>query len=427
VGKPIVSGKAFKSTASWGARLMTDPLRMSLGGTVDEERGTVAEALRRGADMIQLNRLLFQLSRQSVDTYSVWRSDDSVGLQASGTAFTLQMDPGLLQQSQSRLLSTEFDAYRRRVNAEFEALPEDVQSAFGEGSGKKAPKDPAERLKFQAHERALHREYYHKMRPIYYNAGYSDPANQFLKDIKPATLLGKNVAGGLHPKYIDALNGLAGLLNSWKPGSADEIGRQLHDLGGFVPRYIAGTSVMSNHAFGLAVDIDPAWNPHVKDPTVIAVIKDVTGYDFGEPIVAMESGIPDVDRVAQINARVQDASDRFRNWLRRALDVYNSRSSVDKYTEIDNARIQRLLRVVKMPDLVEWSKHGVQTIPLLLAAAMAKLGFRWGADYQHSKDVMHFELLVGKEIPPDSPPRTFEQLLPGGGGTSLMASRRRTN
>jgi hypothetical protein len=46
----------------------------------------------------------------------------------------------------------------------------------------------------------------------------------------------------------------------------------------------------------------------------------------------------------------------------------------------------------------EWSKHGIQTIPAFLAAALAKIGFRWGQDYRRSKDAMHFELVAEEEF-----------------------------
>src|SRR5205823_13084081 len=84
------------------------------------------------------------------------------------------------------------------------------------------------------------------------------------------------------------------------------------------------TPALSNHAFGLAVDIDSPWNPHIKDREVIEVLKEITGYDFGEYFVNRSEAIPSLDWAAQIHMRERDASNRLQDWLRRYLPIYKS-------------------------------------------------------------------------------------------------------
>ena len=74
-------------------------------------------------------------------------------------------------------------------------------------------------------------------------------------------------------------------------------------------------------------------------------------------------------------------------------------------------RLQVLLKFHTMTELEGWADRGIQTIPIELAAAMAQLGFRWGAMYEHTKDVMHFELLAATVIKPDSGHRPLEEML----------------
>ena len=84
---------------------------------------------------------------------------------------------------------------------------------------------------------------------------------------------------------------------------------------------------------------------------------------------------------------------------------------LDAATALEIERVQVLLKFHRMAELEAWADRGIQTIPIELAAAMAQLGFRWGAMYEHTKDVMHFELLATDVVKPDSARRPLEELL----------------
>jgi serine/threonine protein kinase len=104
------------------------------------------------------------------------------------------------------------------------------------------------------------------------------------------------------PAYMspEQLSGLERLLDSWSPGLAARTARELKEMGaGFVPRSIAPKQgakskvpQLSFHAFGMAVDIDAQRNPHIKDRDVIDALKQVTGYDFGAPLVESSRSRP---------------------------------------------------------------------------------------------------------------------------------------
>jgi hypothetical protein len=275
--------KGFKRSAPLGARLLGDSLRLSVALGFNEERATIQEALSLGASEFQVFDLLFKIrqarspSSQDLSVTGVhsWRVQPTDQTHYFTQELEIRLDPELTAKALGHLVSSEVRAYRQRVSREFKGLPDHVREAFGDPNNDK--KD--------------HEVYYFEMRPIYYAAGYYNPAKQFLKDIQPVSFLDYNVAGGLHQDFIEKLSGFESLVNSWKPGLSETIkkaiqagtnkkGVVLSSLGGFVPRGIAAKQgsgrkgfFLSNHAFGLAVDINSQWNPHIKDRDVIDVLK----------------------------------------------------------------------------------------------------------------------------------------------------------
>src|SRR5262249_31787325 len=93
----------------------------------------------------------------------------------------------------------------------------------------------------------------------------------------------------------------------------------------------------------------------------------------------------------------------------------------DPVTRENLDRLWVILQHHPIQEVRQWARHGIQTVPLYLAAALVKLGYRWGQTYEGSKDAMHFELLardeyrkgvlVGKGVlKPDAAPRPLEDL-----------------
>jgi hypothetical protein len=394
---------------------LVDPLPVSvvLDGP-EMEKALIMEALNRGAGTLQLFRTLkawrAQRQRRHPRTvFGLMASDDILG-------------SGLAGQADGFLVSQCREDYDRTLRDEFSSLPLDVQLSFT----------------YEKHEAFA---YYCQMRPVFYGAGYNDPCGTIFLKIGSAEFLGHDVEGGLHELYRKRLAGLERELDSWSPGLAQRVSARIKGVGGFVPRYIAPkqghrqTAYLSNHAFGLAVDIDSDWNPHIKDQEVIDVLKEITGYDFGQVLVPKEKGIPEMDRIAQTHARVREASECLRAWLNRYLPLYEAEKrkantptsflpdpAADPVCEgpsEQSKQIFRLLNYHKLAELKLWAAKGIETIPLELAAAMAKLGFRWGGQYEHSKDIMHFELGSKDVLATDREPRSLEDGLFAGNEFAL--------
>ena len=394
---------------------LVDPLPVSeVLDSPEMEKALVMEALNRGAGTLQLFRTLktwrTQRQRRHPRTVFGLLFDDLVGSDFIALAETV-----LVRQCR--------EDYDRMLRDEFSSLPDDVQDSFA----------------YEKHEPFA---YYCQLRPVFYRAGYDDPYATIFSKIKPATFLGHEVEGGLHEVFRNRLEGLERKLDSWSTGLARRVSRQIKDVGGFVPRYIAPkpgepkrAPSLSNHAFGLAIDIDPVWNPQIAGKEVIGLLREITGYDFGEVLIPEKDGITEVDRIAQTHQAIHEASDRLRAFLNRYLPLYEAevqKAVAPPYSPADPGAakiciepskelgpIARLAESRGVPELRKWAANGIESIPLELAAAMAELHFGWGGCYRRSKDIMHFELDAKDALAPDQEPRSLEDGLFGGNEFAL--------
>jgi hypothetical protein len=141
--------------------------------------------------------------------------------------------------------------------------------------------------------------------------------------------------------------------------------------GGFCPRYVAGSTTLSGHAFGLAVDIDNIENPRIVGADIIPLLNEA---------VKRQSGL-DYDFGSQFLERLQN------------------------YRILDNRQQDRDLQILKLlkakrdrNKLDSWAQIGIVNLPIELVAAFyvafsGDPNFLWGgSDYHDSKDFMHFEL-----------------------------------
>lgn len=310
-----------------------------------------------------------------------------------------------------------WQTYQREVEAEFNSLGA-VRFYFADPEKDDAG-DPANRL-------SNNREFYKVMRPVYYNLGYTHPAGSIFDKIKDFTIFQHKVGCGLHEKFIDFLKDLRDSYPSLAAFDFD-------NSGGFVPRNIAGSEQISNHAFGLALDLKPESNPRIATKEAIeelnAVVKDEGGgdFDFGE-LPGGPNATP-----GQMDSDSRRASEAVGCWLDEHLPKY--KLLVEKLAkggdeakkaqkEMDGDRDLRRLKTINksfsVKQLETWRQNGIYTLPFSLVISMQSLasshkysgvGFRYGGNYNHSKDYMHFEMQYSKVIPPDSKQRSLTDLL----------------
>jgi len=385
---------------------LVEPLRLDVSPEKTREWDEVlmTEALYRGASEFDIVwRLERRLAREQSQVVPL--GFDPLGLPA---------DTSVLRQVSAEL--------KERAERELRSFPDWVQESFKfdmkvkeeEAKAKRRPPEPA----------WPPLEYYILMRGVLYQHGYDDPAEAVFRRITSAKLLDRPIECGVHHLVKDRLSNLEPLLESWQPGLAAQTAKQIKRASGFVPRFIArrqgqkGPASLSYHSFGLAIDIDFAWNPHIKDRDVIAAIREATGYDFGKPFIETEQSIEKAERIRQIHAEATRASDALKAWLCKWLPVYKelyaeiekreraARASLPDLVDPETYRNLQLLATVtkfhKVKELETWAQHGVLSLPIAFVAAMAELGFRWGGEYEGSKDTMHFELLPHQVLPPDT-------------------------
>jgi hypothetical protein len=420
--------------------LTTDLSSLGQGGRISE-RDLARVAVRRGAEPGQVFDLLWK-----------WRQARG-GLKRANRA----LDPAFKAPSHHRSLGLvlrdefadvaadwdtpiatdmirwEHQRCRLAALSEFEALPGLVRQSFGAlHEPKKTPTPKQAQAIESAHNKAA--EKYVHMRALYYVFGYSDPP-KFLNTIQVARVLDHDVEYGVDRKFAERLALLSDAIVKRDPSLKGHFPAVIKSAIGLQLRPIAGESkpTISNPAFGLAVDLDATTNPMIKDRAVIAVLNSVVGepsFDFGRFAVDPKENPHLVTETAY--ARLREASLRVQDWLKHHLyDVKLSlpeepeacRDSQSREVADDNVRKMRVLTSrVPWKELEAWSRHGILTIPLALVLAMRKdLNLQWGGEYNHSKDVMHFELSYWDIIPRDEgleafpkgkPCRPLEALFP---------------
>jgi hypothetical protein len=274
--------------------------------------GYLLEALDRGASRLDL------MLRAETTINGYYHNQARFG-------FGLQLQYGSLPGS-SVFVDTAYRHFRNKIVTEFASLDKFVQRSF----------DFDGKLRSKAHSADMVADvamnYYATTRIDYYVAGYDDPA-AIIGKITPATFLGHNVVGGLHPTFIAKIPGIEKALQDDFPEALKVARDGITEIAGFVPRKQRGSvDALSNHAAGLAVDIDPDFNPDMAKLQInkkknaerveeILILKQITGYDFSRDALRGANGPEAVEKTWR---EQKAASDRLRLWLQTwmAYDDY---------------------------------------------------------------------------------------------------------
>lgn len=296
-------------------------------------------------------------------------------------------------------------AFEADVAAEYAGLSPAAKPSFGIGKGEPYS-SPLE--KYQA------------LRAAYYREGWTHPKRDIFDHIVEAEILGEPIIGGVHQLMVPVLEQMAGQLS---PEVIRAFAAGTLKVGGFVPRFIAGTDRLSNHAFGLALDIDPVRNPHLKGKGDIAAFERATGVNLGERFFAGS------EPAQETQARLDEVGLRLRAWLAIWLPEYDvlldartrsrhgpareraaaSREAASLQREIslnpaaaDLRALDTLVQNHGIATVRAW-QQGLGTIPPEIVDVFRQLGMkygaRWGTEYEKSKDIMHLELQAPVALP----------------------------
>ena len=203
---------------------------------------------------------------------------------------------------------------------------------------------------------------YLNLRRLYQKKNISDPASYFTSNIVPIKFFNRSTVG--HRDLANALNKAQSELISAGYNFT------LSSAWSFVPRTVNyNINMLSNHALGTAVDINPSSNPHIMSKGEIEVINAVCRPVLTSGLLAETD--PDI---------LRKASDHFRS-------TFN-----DEW--INQQTLSTLIKAIKSnrTRLNQFATNGFMNLPTVFIRALQNAALGWGGSWKSSKDFMHFEL-----------------------------------
>ena len=166
-------------------------------------------------------------------------------------------------------------------------------------------------------------EKYRGLRGAYYRAGWAFIKRDVFDHIVPASLFGSPIPTGVHKELAAVLKGVEPEVKRRKADLVPWLQAGKFVIGGFVPRFQAGSDQLSNHAYGLAIDIDATWNPQVKQGSrqkddAMAAFQRATGERLDVDFSNKSSG-----QVKKVYDRMLIISKKLMAWLDRHLQRYD--------------------------------------------------------------------------------------------------------
>lgn len=300
-----------------------------------------------------------------------------------------------------------------KIDAEWAGLPKLARSAFENLAN---------------HSGIAPDVYYRKIRAMMHVAGWEDPF-RFWKEIVPAKLFGVDIEHGVHRELLNKLADVAA-------GPAGGGRAPIRTVFGFQPRPQQGTDTLTNHAWGLAIDVDARWNPYITKPKVIDVVKAHTSDHVDLARDPIDPNTPDDQKLAMRYAILKKASDEIAAWLGVASpkeqqlaaalkeaqaklakarssrgaagvaaaeeEVRNARSAYEN--DADGVKDVAILRAQLGKELADWKQSGFLALPLEIVVKLKGNGLGWGGEYKKKKDFMHFEVYPDTVLQRQAPP-----------------------
>lgn len=419
----LASEEALTTTAALPTAALSDaslPLSLRLRPELSEpERAAVDEALARGASVVDATLLVARGRGVELELRTL--TDDVVRQPEPEAELARLNSPDLVALPLAVSVFEREKVFSKTVEAEFQGFAPHVRAAFASTA--------------QLNGVFTGLESYRFIRARLWEGGRRNASSLFhdiLGKDDGARLLGREIQNGAHRLLVEKLQPL-------RDAPQGEV-IPMKSIIGFQPRLIANSENLSNHVFGLAIDIDATFNPHIRSPGAIEIVLRRTGVNLGKPLLRPGGDIEDAYQ------KLRDVSNRLRDWLRAALPaearlrgafetanrgvrsaeatLRRARTEAEKRVaaaQLEQARrelglardelnrspeafdVGELAKEFGRPTLEQWESRGLFTIPIEVARGLRNQGLDWGVEWKTHKDVMHFELDPGQLLPSPGP------------------------
>lgn len=227
--------------------------------------------------------------------------------------------------------------------------------------------------------------------------------------VSDATFLGVSITRGIHQELADRLVLAENFLRARHPDQSDaEVAGQigLYSISGRrVPGTAVGGARISNHAFGLAIDVNYRGNPFIaRSATVDDIIARATEFVLGDEIRIRRR---QPDTTEEIRARYERASDALRSYFamrenRQALTAHltarglpTDTETVDRWmrqitADYQNTTLQGEFATPRGSPDRDPAAGFIDLSQELVEALTGRAGLTWGGAYARGKDIMHF-------------------------------------
>jgi hypothetical protein len=220
-------------------------------------------------------------------------------------------------------------------------------------------------------------DYYRKVWPAYYLLDtahtITDLMDWIANNIQTVTFFGKKI-----PVHTSLATPLANAETAIKADPGGGAAAVTTVDGGFVPRVIEGTTQLSYHALGRAIDLNGANNPKLK----VLLMHAVTSGVLANNVTSMFNVIKAVTGTDLLTTTVfpaqRTASTKFQSDFDAAW--INGQTGT---LAADVAAVRPALDQLKATGFLN---HPQPVVDQMIAA-----GFRWGGAWGADKDYMHFE------------------------------------
>lgn len=422
--------KAHRRPDNQNNRQSPEPVNEPRLATIIQRAKHHPDSLSQG-DLLHLQRSAGnQIVRQLVGQYR--------GIQSPSPGKTNRLNPSV-NRSRPDGLTRDF-VLRQEEESPVSAVAQDVwdnnsaiHGHFGNDVGEFARQtqeqwasNPSVRHHFNGLD--AEKQGYRRIYPSYFSLGITNPADWIRDNIRYISFLSHHV--NVHQDLVDSLKAVERNIQDDPHLGASSSGGILK-IGGYVPRHIRGSTALSHHALGRAVDINSDTNLRFLDLVgysgakvrrLLKIIKAVTGVDLDSVTDFSTQNQASMDFQAGFDTWHENQKTWLNDFLKGRLETNKQllkerQVELRKYkgdkagkaalkedvAEMKSAVVEAKAAVKEQKKLLQEVKSVRQAIKKLTATGFLNLdgrlvkifqdeGFDWGGEWSGvKKDYMHFQ------------------------------------